>query len=188
MLGQVVDEETQWIRWLDEFQRTNESWKFYHTFLAGLWMPLVKRVTGRSILFYADPSGRNRAHDLTSWVSNLGSADPPVPIIVGPKVGTKSEWLDFIRERIRLRHFDICDWCALTIDALGQYHFPLDSEGNPIPGEHDPVHDESSHLMDAKRYVYAFRWHAALRQLGLGAAVGRMLVGGAGHRDSREAF
>ena len=164
VLGQVVDEELMTVRWIDEHEENNKSWDYYGDFVASLWEPVVKVVTGQNILHYGDPSGHNRSHDLTSWITNLANPEGHrIDITHMPKKGTMSEWIDFIRTRIRKGDFEVSLWNSHLIDALDQYHYPRDRDGNPLPGQHDPVHDEWSHVMDAMRYVYAFRWHNRLK-------------------------
>jgi hypothetical protein len=191
-LGQVVDEATMRIRWIDEFEHNNESWRFYKEFVHSLWAPIVKEVTRLDILHYGDPSGKGRNAELTSWISNLAlpprkPSDPAaIRIITGPRTGRNLEWYDFIRELIRRGEFEVSEWCTRMIDGLGQYHFPLDSEGNPVPGEHEPVHDEWSHMMAAKRYVYMFRYHTRLKRVEAGSLVPAKSMLGVGRGNRRD--
>jgi len=43
--------------------------------------------------------------------------------------------------------------CLVYIECKTNYHYPLDPAGNPREGIEMPVHDWSSHMMDAERYV-----------------------------------
>lgn len=186
VLGQVIDDHMMKIRWLDEHEMTDRGWSYYHTFVQGLWAPLVQECTGQDILHYGDPSGANRGHDLESWCSNLAASDPPIVIIRGPKMGSKLQWLDLIADLIRRGQFEVSLWAAHLIDALGQYHFPLDGEGNPVPGAHEPVHDQWSHMMDAMRYVYMFRYHDRLRDVyARGVTVSQLLAIGADDKPEK---
>jgi len=183
VLGQVVNEPRMKIRWLDEFEKNDESWRYFHSFVYGLWAPIVKQVTGLDLLHYGDPSGKGRDSSLESWVLNLGSASPPIVIIHAPKVGGPLEWIDFINDLIKRGQFEISTWCTHLLDVMGQYHFPLDKEGNPIPGSHLPVHDEWSHAATAMMYVYMFRWHHRLMRVdNKNAAIARVFRMGKGKR------
>jgi len=192
VLGQVISDETMEIEWLDCMERNDPigtdqadgGWRALHTFLATFWAPTVKEATGLDIVYYGDPSGKARSSDLTSWLANLALAKPKIAVIHTPNTGVVLEWLDFIQERMRQNHFSVSLWCARLIDALGQYHFPLDSDGNPVPGEHLPVHDQWSHIMDAMRYVYKFRYHARLRNVDR-TAVSNADILAPGQRDAR---
>lgn len=172
-LGQVLDERTMRIRWIDEFEDRDKSWDHYHKFVMGLWQPLVREITFKDIIHYGDPAGKGRDSNLTSWISNLRSFEDESKRIVvqyrESKPGEKLQWLDFIAEIIRKNEFEVMLWCSNLIDALGQYHFPLDREGNPVPGRYDPVHDEWSHSMDSMRYGYQFRFHNRLKNVLLNA-------------------
>ena len=164
-LGQVLDDSTFTIRWIDEFSATDKGYDFFQAFINGLWKPIVKECTGLDILHYGDPAGKQRASDLMSWITNLKAHPDPqqrIHIIYGPKVGSKLEWLDFIRTVIRKNNIEVMSYVTMLADAYGQYHFPLDVDGNPIPGAHEPVHDQWSHPADAQRYVYAFRYSPSL--------------------------
>ncbi len=190
-LGQVVDERTMRIRWIDEFRHNDASWRFYRKFVNSLWVPIVKDVTGLDILHYGDPSGKGRNAELTSWIMNLAAPPgddqelgPSIRIITGPRTGRNLAWYDFIHNLIRQGEFEVSEWCTHMIDALGQYHFPLDEEGNPVPGEHEPDH-EWSDMMAAKRYVYMFRFHNRLTRVEAGALVPAKSMLGLGRGDRR---
>lgn len=197
-LGQVVDDRRMRIRWVDYFEKTDESWRFYRRFVNGLWAPVVKDVTGMDVLHYCDPTGKARDSDLKSWVTNLATpptdetADlgQPIVMITGPRVGSVLEWLDFINDLIRRGEFEILDWAARLVDILQQYHFPLDGHGVPIPGRHLAEHDEWSHGADAMRYVYMFRYHARLRRMDAGtqASTRKMLEVGEDYRPTQPRF
>jgi hypothetical protein len=185
-LGQVIDDESMEIEWLDEEEATDQGWSYYHTFLTTFWVPIVKHATGLDPMFYGDPSGKARDSSLTSWISNLAVADPPVTVIHHPAgIGSVLEWLEFIRDRMRRGQFAVSMWCTKLIDSFGQYHFPLDKDGNPVPGEHLPVHDQWCHRMDAVRYVYTFRYYNRLANpSGGGVRASEMFAEGLGAKGS----
>lgn len=191
VLGQVVSDETMEIEWLDVMERNDPQgtdprdggWVALHGFLTSFWVPIVKDVTTLDPIYYGDPSGKARSSELTSWISNLANAKPKVAVIHLPNSGSVLEWIDFIRMLIGRGSFSVSLWCAHLIDALGQYHFPLDSEGNPVPGEHLPVHDKWSHIMDAMRYVYKYRYASRLKNVDRTAvSAAEMLQPGSGHK------
>jgi hypothetical protein len=162
VLGQVVNEVSMKIRWIDAFEKSEQSWDFYHTFVNAAWQPIVREITHLDLLHYGDPSGKARQSDLMSWVKNLRSRERPIIITIGPRIGEELEWLDFIHNIIRKDNFEVSLWCTHFVDALANYHYPTDESGNPIPGRHEPVHDKHSHSIDAMKYVYMFRWSARL--------------------------
>jgi hypothetical protein len=158
VLGQILDEELMYIRWLDDFEDRNKSWDYYASFVNGLWAPIVREVTGFDLMHYGDPAGKQRASDLMSWITNLRSAKPSIVVVHHPKRGSLLEWIDFTHNRIRKGNFEVSRYATKLIDHLEQYHYPTDDEGNLIPGRQEPVHDEHSHACSALRYVYQFRW------------------------------
>jgi hypothetical protein len=176
VLGQVIDEEAMKIEWLDVMERDDPigtdprdgGWVALHLFLTSFWRRIVREVTHVDPLYYGDPAGQQRSADLTSWISNLRAAQPSVTVTCAPHIGTVLDWIDFIRMLMGRGDFAVSIWCAPLIDALGQYHFPLDSEGNPVPGDHLPVHDKWSHMCDALRYVYKFRYATRLKNVRAG--------------------
>lgn len=158
VLGQVIDEETMFIRWIDEFEERGKSWEFFHDFITTFWRPAVKSATGLDLLHYGDPAGKQRDSDLHSWVKNLKNREPRIVVIHEPHVANLLSWVDFVHIRIQKGHFEVSTYCANLIDHLEQYHYPTDANGDPIPGKQLPVHDHHSHAMSAMRYVYQFRW------------------------------
>jgi hypothetical protein len=186
VLGQVIDEARMHVHWLDDFEANNKGWPFFYDFVFGLWDPIVKECTGLDLAHYGDPAGKGRASDLTSWVTNLRSKEPPIVLTTSPVVGTVLEWLDFIR-LLQLRGaFSVSSYAAATIDSIQQYRFPTDPDtGELIPGKQLPVHDEFSHRMSALRYVYMFRWPHRLHDVEA-RAVNSDLILAAGMDDLRE--
>ncbi len=193
-LGQVYSEKRMKIRWLDTYTASGPSWRHYANFIEGLWARIVKSKCKTTIHHYGDPSGKGRDSDLSSWISNLRQFrarhhPEGIPITTGPKVGVKLEWLDFIQEIIRNDNFEVSLWCTEMIDALGQYHFPLDQEGTPVAGKPLPVHDEWSHPMDAVQYVYSFRWAHRLKRIDENPGeAGRLVMAGRGWKPKRPMF
>ena len=193
VLGQELDPTSMHIDWLDSEEWTDKSWSFLHTFLTTFWAPIIREVTGSHPIFYGDPAGKARNAELTSWITNLADAEPKVIVIhsarkeTGPGgTGTVIEWLDFIRERMRRGDFSVSLWCSAMIDARGQYHFPLDGDGNPVPGEHLPVHDQWCHRMDAMRYVYKYRYAPRLRHLEPSTTAKRIIRSGSSDKRHSE--
>jgi hypothetical protein len=140
------------------------------------------------ILHYGDPSGKNRSLNLDSWISNLGDAG--IKIVTTPRKGGVLEWVDFVAAIIRRKEFEVSLWNTHMIDALTQYHFPLDSEGQPVPGEHLPVHDQWSHSMSAMRYVYQFRYAHRLKRVyrTQQSDIRKLLRAGHGNRMNTRSF
>lgn len=187
-LGQVVSDETMEIEWLDNMERNDPmgtdpldgGWNALHMFLTTFWHPIVKEATGLDPIYYGDPAGKARNASLESWISNLKVAKPSVVVIHTPAgTGSVLEWIDFIRMLQQRGDFRVSLWASKMVDSLGQYHFPLDGDGNPVPGEHLPVHDKWCHLMDAMRYVYKFRYANRLKNVDkIGATVSEILAPG----------
>jgi hypothetical protein len=166
LLGQVVDWNEPRVRWLDEYEATDQGWPHYHAVIL-FWQSVWDDVGGiQAFRYTGDPAGHQRGSDLSSWFSNLASADPPMFFETPGELDRRRplQWLDFIREQFRRSHVEISTWCSgwgalpnsppSLIDCVEQYHFPLDKDGNPIPGRHEPVHDEYSHKCSAFRYAY----------------------------------
>jgi hypothetical protein len=162
VFGQVLDEERMHIRWLDAFEQADRSYDFFHSFVMGIWQPLAREITGLDVIHYGDPSGKQRQSDLKSWISNLRTSTPPIVIVHTPKKGSLLEWIDFIHNIIRHGDFEVSSWATGILDALANYHYPEDENGEPIPGKQEPVHDKWSHVCAALRYVYMFRWYFRL--------------------------
>lgn len=185
VLGQIDDESTMHVRWIDEFEENDQSWDFYHSFVNTAWAPIVKEVTGLDLLHYGDPSGKNRESDLKSWISNLRTREPRIVVMHDPKVGSLLDWLDFIHNRIRQQHFEVSTMCPGMLDALANYKYPTDKDGHPIPGQHLPVHDKFSHCMSAMLYAYRFRFSARLKSLDKSVVGNRQVLAVDGDRARR---
>lgn len=163
ILGQVDDEASMEVRWLDAFWSADKSYDFFARIVNEVWLPAWREVGGPSfydLAHYGDPSGRNRQSDLRSWISNLGSEPWNVTVqwVEQREAGSKLAWLALIREELRRDHVRVSTFVPRLVDAFEQYHFPVDEQGRPVPGSQEPVHDEWSHPMDAMRYVYQARW------------------------------
>jgi hypothetical protein len=165
LLGQILDEKQMVVRWIDEHEHHGESWDYYHRHVTKLWWRVWVELGGEKhypMEHYGDPSGKNRASDLTSWVSNLAGADPPIRIqsveTGTPGAGSPLEWIDFIHVLIRGQRVLLSSWCAHLIDTLEQYRWPTTAEGELLVGSAQPVHDQYSHTADALRYVYRVRF------------------------------
>ena len=166
LLGQVVDWNVPRVRWIDEYEATDAGWPHYHAVMT-FWLDAWQDVGGvNAVRFTGDPAGLQRGSDLSSWFSNLARAEPAMHFETPGEVDRKRPlaWLDFINEEFRRGHIEVATWCSgwgaapnappSLIDCIEQYHFPLDRDGNPIPGRHLPVHDEYSHKCSAFRYAY----------------------------------
>jgi hypothetical protein len=145
LLGQVMDDAQMSIRWLDELEKDEQSWEFFYAFVQAAWAPVVREMTGLDLMHYGDPAGKQRASDLSSWVKNLASREPRIIVIHAPRIGGPLEWIDFVHNLIRRGQFEVSLWCTHLIDALNNYHFPVDDQGNTIAGAQMPVHDIWSH-------------------------------------------
>ena len=160
-LGQIVDWDSATVRWLDCYQATGFSWDHFHLVMT-YWMDCWSDVGGSAITamrFTGDPAGKQRssaAEGLRSWFSNLANAEPPVHVEMPSDKERKRvlEWLDYIQEGFRRGREEVSTFCAELIDAISQYHFPLDTNGDPVPGRHLPVHNEWSHYASAFRYAH----------------------------------
>jgi hypothetical protein len=169
LLAQELSPDGPLIRFVDEIELADKSYDFFHTFWRDLWLRLWIDLGGNAIhsfQHYGDPAGKNRESDLKSWIQNLANANPPIMIqhLVPQDMkqralqGSLLDWLDFIRAQYAKDRIEISSWCSHLIDATSQYHFPVDEEGNPLPGQHEPVHDQWSHACAAKRYMYKYRY------------------------------
>jgi len=190
LLAQIFDEDVPYVRFLDEIEAGDQPYTFFSDIVNGLWVPAAQSV-GNRIAFrhYGGHDVNNRfpiakpnAKGLQSWASNLKSKGINVE---SRPFGSLKEWIDYIRDTYRNGTTQISDWCAGTIDATQNYHFPLDRDGNPLPGDHDPVHDEWSHKMDAKRAIFKVRFAAKLYQREKRAVTTRRILARGGGYDSR---
>jgi hypothetical protein len=143
-------------------------------------------------LHYGDPSGINRDSKLESWIGNLALME--IRVNYNESAYGIVEWLDYLKALQRRGDYQIVQFASFLIDANEQYSWPIDREGNRIPGKHKPVHNVWSHPMDSHRYVYMFHYGDGVittREEGWnpaddGLAVG--MVGPSGGTDSHAQF
>jgi len=162
LLGQVLDEQQAKIRWLDEIEATDKSFDFYGNIVRDVWGPIAWSVGNEiAIRHYGGQDVRNRDSKLESWYSNLRLQFGIT--VEHREFGQMLEWIDFINDLFRGGVTEISDWCAGLIDAVQNYHYPVDKDtGDPLPGKQLPVHDEWSHKNDAMRMVYKTRFASKL--------------------------
>lgn len=191
-IGQEVDAARAFVRWVDCYWNTNQSYDHYATIWKTFYAPIWNSLTPAfDVEHYGDPSGVNRDSKLESWISNL--YDAGIIIQYGTDETTDNsvlEWIDLIKRLQRRGDYQISTYAAPMIDANEQYSWPVDREGHRIPGRHKPVHNVWSHPMDAHRYVYMFRYgNALLHHTDVDADMGdegiAVGMGGAGAGDLR---
>jgi hypothetical protein len=178
LLGQILDDFTPRVRFIDEYENSDKSYIHYADFINGLWVPALQAVSNPiTIRHYGGQDVKSRWGNLESWWSNLRAESIHVET---EGSGELLEWVDYINEMYRQGDIEISEWCAHLIDATANYHYPLDkSTGEPIPGTHLPEHDEWSHSMDSKRYLFRVRYAGKLmNRKGKGVPVKRMLARG----------
>jgi hypothetical protein len=139
-LGQIMNDAEPRIRVIDAVQQSDKSYDFYSTVVNTVWKPAALSV-GNVIAFrhYGGQDVKNRDSKLESWWTNLKSEGMPVETVA---FGGKLDWIDYINDQLRRGHFEISEWCDELIDAVQNYHFPVDETGRPLPGRQLPVHDE----------------------------------------------
>jgi hypothetical protein len=181
LLGQIVDDSVPIVRFVDEIEESDKSYDFFATIVNTVWRPALKSMgNDLGMLHYGDPYGKSRDSKLESWVTNLRGEGIEIQTAGS---GELLEWVDYIN------HFGygagnliVSDWCSGLIDAIQNYHYPLDDQGQVIPGKFMPVHDEWSHKMDAKRYLYRNRYPAKLlNRKKRGVTTKRILARGGGY-------
>lgn len=160
LFGQIIDDATPRVRFLDEFEFSDQSYDFFARHVNTVWKVAAASV-GNPFGFrhYGGTDFTKRESTLDSWWSNLKAEGIHVE---REFKGSTLEWIDFINDQYRNGFIEISEWCKATIDATNNYHFPVDENGEPLPGIHLPVHDEWSHKMDAKRYLYRVRFAGKL--------------------------
>jgi hypothetical protein len=198
VFGQVVNADDLAIRWIDLAMNLNQSYRYYGQFYMDVWDAAWRKSGGPMwwhIQNYGDPAGKTRGSDLRSWISNLRSAPYNIGIVPSPIKGnvSKLDWLDYLDDLFDDGATTISTFATAStmssdekyrmtlIDAVEQFHFPLNEQGEPIPGKFDPVDDVWSHPCDAKRYVYQGRWPHRIRvRSPTAAAHQRRTMGGTG--------
>lgn len=183
LLSQIVSEDPLRVRFIDELEDNEKSYDFYANYVRSVWRPVLKEIGAKDELHYGDPAAKQRDSKLESWASNLESEGIH---LIREGYGEVMEWIDFIADLYKNMGIEISDRCQGLIDATGEYHYPLDADGNPLPGDHLPVHDEWSHKMDAKRYLFRNRYKDRLLDRKKKAApTARILARGKGRIDRR---
>jgi hypothetical protein len=160
LFGQILDETGPVVRFLDEIEFTDKSYDFYGSIVNDVWKVAATSV-GNAINFrhYGGVDTKNRDSKLESWFSNLTTMGIHVETEF---LGSLLEWVDFINSMYAAGRIEISEWCSHLIDATNNYHFPVDENGDPLPGQNLPVHDQWSHAMDAKRHLYRVRYQGRL--------------------------
>jgi hypothetical protein len=188
-LAQIIDDETPFVRFIDEYEDSDKSYDFYGTIINTVWKVAAQQA-GNRIAFrhYGGYDVRNRDSKLESWFTNLKGMGIHVETASPKDRSSLLEWVDFINFfGFAKGNIQITDWCTHTIDALANYHYPTDENGNPIPGKHNPVHDEWSHSMDAMRYLFKIRYAAKLlNRERKGVPMKRVLARGGGYDPKTE--
>ncbi|MEO8483341.1 MAG: hypothetical protein ABI634_14100 [Acidobacteriota bacterium] len=226
-LGQVLDDEAQTTRWLDELVDSGKAWSHYHQLIVTVWMTSYLEACGHtpdSMQAYADrrhldwsnrvafvpdlvnevprgclpvyhagdPAGRQRDSSLSSWTRNLQMADPSMSLrtvpFAKPADGSLLDWIDHVRQLVRRNGVSLSSFCTRLADALADWKWPTDKDGNVIPGSTKPVHDKHSHAGTALVMGYRTRWRGQLVALdapGRGRAAQEEMVVSEG-RSGRE--
>ena len=132
VLGQVVDDETMEIDWLDEEEHSGWGWSALHTFLATFWMRVVREATGFDVVFYGDPAGKARyaGPDVVDFESEYGDAARAGDYVArcGQRLGVAR-----FHSRVATPRPAVCVAVVRAHDRLFRpVHFPLDSDGNPL--------------------------------------------------------
>jgi hypothetical protein len=192
IFGQIVDDYTPRVRFLDYIEESDKSYDFYASIINTVWKPALEQAGNHlAMRHYGGQDVKNRDSKLESWFSNLkgegihvekGNPKDPSGVL---------DWIDYINDMYRHGHIEISEWCGRLIDAANNYHYPVDDKGDPIPGTHLPVHDEWSHPMDAKRYLYRVRYAGKLmNRKAKGVPLKRILRrgGGVNPRDETRIF
>jgi len=72
------------------------------------------------------------------------------PLVKGP--GSHDRGVDVVRVLLSQRRIRVSSRCRAMIDRFGEYRWPLERTTGQIKAT-KPVHDDSSHVMDALRYL-----------------------------------
>ena len=141
------------------------------------WIETVKLIEDRWKPFdkhMGDPAGEQRTVTTgKSMAQHLREAE----IFVRSKKLPNDEGRKLIVKLLVEHRLFISSECELGITSFTNYHWPLDPDGNRKIGSQHPVHDWSSHPMDALRYgvTHLFPIYAPtpLREVGPGKSVFR---------------
>lgn len=116
------------------------------------WIETVKLIEDRWKPFdghWGDPAGEQREVSTgKSLADHLRSAG----IIVRSKKQSRDTGRLAVSKLLTEKRLFISEECQMGIAAFTNYHWPLDPDGRRKPGATIPVHDWSSHPMDALRY------------------------------------
>ena len=116
--------------WIDTVKLIEEKWK-----------PFDKH--------FGDPAGEQRTVTTgKSMADHLRMAG----IFVRSRKATNDAGRLIISRLLTERRLFVSEECQTGIAAFTNYHWPLDPDGNRKAGSTQPVHDWSSHPMDALRY------------------------------------
>ena len=192
LFGQILDDATPRVRFLDEFEKGDESFETVGNVI-NHWKELAS-AGGNKIGFrhYGGHDAKNRDSKLESWFSNLKTMRIVIEYVAAnaPHSGSLLDWIDFINKfGYANGNIEISEWCTHLIDATQNYHYPTHPDtGELIPGKQLPVHDEWSHSMDAKRYLFKVRYMARLfDRLKKGVEARRILARGSSYDRHTEA-
>lgn len=183
LLGQIVDPELPIVRFLDEVEESEQSYDFFVRVIDTVWRPALAAIGASTDLrHFGGQDMNNRDSRKDSWFTNMAREGVYVEYNPdGRAVGGLLEWVDYINDLYRRGLIEISDWCTHLVDATENYHYPTGEDGLPLPGRHLPVHDEWSHSMSAKRYLYEVRFRQKLKdRLGAGVPTRRILARSSG--------
>jgi hypothetical protein len=116
------------------------------------WIETVKLIEDRWKPFdkhMGDPAGEQRT--VTTGKSMAQHLREAGIFVRSKKLPTDEGRKGIVKLLVERRLF-VSSECELGITAFTNYHWPLDPDGNRKIGSRDPVHDWSSHPMDALRY------------------------------------
>lgn len=147
------------------------------------WVPDFSNEVPRGCLpvYHAgDPAGKQRDSSLSSWTRNLAMGDPPMTLstvpFARPEDGSLLDWIDHTRQIVRHDGVVLSSFCTRLADALAEWPWPTDRDGNVLPGRHLPVHDKHSHMGTALVMGYRTRWRGALVPTNTSRATAEMAV------------
>ena len=116
------------------------------------WIESVKMIEDRWKPFdkhFGDPAGEQRSQVTgKSMAQHLRESG----IFVRSQIFPSDEGRKMITKLLVERRLFIGADCQVGISSFTNYHWPLDTDGNRKFGAKHPVHDWSSHPMDAARY------------------------------------
>lgn len=102
------------------------------------------------VYHWGDPAGNQREKiSGSSIIEELGKHG----IVVNSRVRPVVDGISLVRTMHRERKIRVHPRCLIYIECKENYHYPLGRDGTPKEGAEIPVHDWSSHMMDAERYL-----------------------------------